>query len=72
MSKPDIDEALPELVNLYTMWKANGDAFNEAVKAVSEKAGVKPAIIKKAVEANYKGTIDEVVEDAEKLALILS
>lgn len=58
----ELKEAQSNLIDLFEMKKATNDAYNEAVKAVSEKVGANKATIKKFVATIVKDKENEAKE----------
>lgn len=69
--KPDA-RTMRELEDLYVILDSARTAFNEALKATSEKTGIKSKSLRKAVAATVKANIPEVAEEMREVAELLN
>jgi hypothetical protein len=66
-----LKKGMPELERLYIDQQGAAEDFAACVKAVAEKSGLKPAVVRKAVTAKCDSKIDEAKHEAEQLSMAL-
>jgi hypothetical protein len=64
-------KGMPELERLYMDQQGAAEEFAACVKAVVEKSGLKPAVIRKAVKAKVDDRLDDARYEAEQLSMAL-
>lgn len=64
-----LKDAVAELMVLNEKADAAKDKFNDAVKAVAEKAGMLAKVVRKAVKAKANDNIQEAEREAEQLSI---
>ena len=59
------NEVKDELLTLYSDLRDARENYNEAVKAVAEKFGKKPGVIKKRIKLDAEGKLDQYQQEIQ-------
>jgi hypothetical protein len=66
-----LEKGMAELERLYMEQKMAAEDYAASVKAIAETSGLKPAVIRKVVQAKCDATLEDTRYEAEQLSMAL-